>query len=254
MNNIIINPQYKQLEHFITSIPDIFIIQGNIVQNGRNLIKTFVTPDGTVLNVKRYHKPHGINAIVYSTGLRKSKGLRAYKHAKIITDRGFETPTEIAYIEERSFASIIGYTYFISLQSKYKHKMYEWGNAKQGTFENFAHAFGIYSARLHNAGILHRDYTPGNVLWDKDSKGRYYFSLVDTNQMYFGNVGFSSGCKNICKFWGSRRFMEIIAEEYARGRNFPITRCVTKVMNERAKFWRRYKRRKPEKITFRLEL
>lgn len=91
MNNIIINPQYKQLEHFITSIPDIFIIQGNIVQNGRNLIKTFVTPDGTVLNVKRYHKPHGINAIVYSTGLRKSKGLRAYKHAKIITDRGFET-------------------------------------------------------------------------------------------------------------------------------------------------------------------
>ncbi len=253
MKNIIINPQYTHLERFITTLPDIFERQGDTIQNGRNLIKVIDAPDNTRINIKRYHKPHGINAIVYSAGLRKPKGLRAYLHAKIIRNRGFETPTEIAYIEERSLTGIIGYTYFVSLQSKYRHKMYEWGNATNGTYEDFARAFGLYTAQLHNAKILHHDYTPGNILWDKDNNGEYHFALVDTNQMKFGDVRFSCGCNNICKFWGPRRFMEIIAEEYARGRKFPIDKCIHKVMNARTKFWKRYKKKKSEKITFNLD-
>lgn len=254
MRNIIINPGYAYLERFIASLPDTFGKQGEVIQNGRNLIKVMTAPDGTRINVKRYHKPHGVNAVVYSTGLRKSKGLRAYQHAKTITDLGFETPTEIAYIEERSQIGIIGYTYFISLQSGYRHKMYEWGNAGKGTYEDFARAFGRYTARLHDAGILHRDYTPGNILWEKDVSGICHFALVDTNQMFFGQVSLSCGCKNICRFWGPKHFMEILAEEYARGRKFPVTECVSKVMNARARFWKRYKKRKPGKIAFRLEL
>lgn len=254
MRKIIINPKYINLERFIVSIPDVFEEQGETIQDGRNLIKNIKAPDGTQINVKRYHKPKGINSIVYSTGIRKPKGLRAYQHAEIIKARGFETPEQIAYIEERSLAGIIGYTYFISLQCAYGHKMYEWGNAVKGTYEDFAYAFGNYTARLHDAGILHRDYTPGNILWEKDTNGSYHFAIVDTNQMYFGRIGLSRGCRNICKFWGPKHFMEIIAEEYARGRKFPVDKCVSITMNARTRFWKRYQRRKPEKIEFKLEL
>lgn len=254
MRNIIINPKYKNIERFIVSIPEVLEGQGETIQNGRNLIKSIEAPDGTKLNVKRYHKPHGINALIYSTGIRKPKGLRAYRHAEIISGRGFETPEQIAYIEDRSLTGIIGYTYFISLQCGYRHKMYEWGNAAKGTYEDFAQAFGRYTAQLHEAGILHRDYTPGNILWDKDDNGDYSFALVDTNQMEFGHVSLSRGCRNICKFWGTKRFIEIIAEEYARHRRFSEDKCVSLTMEARARFWKRYKRRKPEKIAFRLEL
>ena len=44
-------------------------------------------------------------------------------------------------------------------------------------------AFARYTAALHQAGILHLDYSPGNILIHHNEIDGYSFSLVDVNRM-----------------------------------------------------------------------
>ena len=44
-------------------------------------------------------------------------------------------------------------------------------------------AFARYTAALHQAGILHLDYSPGNILIHQNDADEYSFSLVDVNRM-----------------------------------------------------------------------
>ena len=69
-------------------------------------------------------------------------------------------------------------------------KLYEFGDADIEECKDVVKAFAQYTARLHEAGILHRDYSPGNILFDKID-GEYQFSLVDINRMSFGVVDIS---------------------------------------------------------------
>ncbi len=252
--NIVLNPQHETLRNDISEIITHFDRDdcGQVVQNGRNLIKKVVCTNGTQLNVKRYHRPSGINLIVYSCGIRQPKCRRAYKHASLLLAHGIESPEPVAYIEER-VCGLIEYSYFISVHSDYEHKMYEWGNAKEGCYEDFAESFGRFTARLHEKGFLHKDYSPGNILWTRRN-GDYHFSLVDTNQMYIGYVGPQRGSRNFARLWGPKRFIILMTRAYATCRGFDADECERIMLKARERFWKRYIKRKPEKVKFKLEL
>ncbi|MCM1311632.1 MAG: hypothetical protein NC206_01890 [Bacteroides sp.] len=252
--NIIINPSYEYLRSHLSAIICDFHRDGcgETVQNGRNLIKKVVCPDGTCLNIKRYHRPSGINLLVYSCGIRLPKCRRAYKHALMLRANGIDSPEPVAYIEERS-CGFIRYSYFVSIHSDYEHKMYEWGNAEKGCYEDFAESFGRFTAGLHEKGFLHKDYSPGNILWTKRN-GAYLFSLVDTNQMRIGHVGKHCGCRNFSRLWGPKQFIIHIIREYAVCRGFDADECERVMLKARGKFWRRYMKKKAEKVKFNIEL
>lgn len=250
--NLFLNPAYESLRSYVSRVPQFFATdEGTVVQDGRNLIKNFTAPDGTELNIKRYHRPRHINLLIYSLGLRRPKGKRAFLYPRRLLAAGIDTPAPVAYIEERRHG-LLGYTYFVSIRCPYRHKCYEWGDAPAGTYEPFARALGAFTAKMHAAGILHLDYSPGNVLWDEDAEG-YHFSLVDINQMRFGAVGRHRAAASFSRFWGPKRMIAVMAREYARLRGFDETAFVADAMACRARFWRRYQRRKPQKIKFHLE-
>ena len=75
-------------------------------------------------------------------------------------------------------------------------------------------AFAEFTARLHEAGILHLDYSPGNILYDKIGE-EYHFSLVDINRMHFGEVDIKKGCANFARLWGQTPFFILLGKEYA---------------------------------------
>ena len=251
MRKIKINPRYEHLRSFIESIPDVFEQEGREIYNKRNLIKVLTAPDGTQINVKRYHVPHGPNRLVYSWGIRKPKGERAFEYPKILRDKGIGTPEPIALIEERNLLYMLGYSYLITLQCDYGHTLYEVGNAKPGEYEQLAKALAHFAANIHNRHILHKDFTPGNILWTKDEEG-FQFMLVDINRMKFGEVSIPEGLFNLRKFWGPKDFIRILASEYALLRNTDVDKAVDYVMKERAKFWTKYS--KKHEIPFPLEL
>ncbi len=235
-----LTPKYAHLRDFIARIPQLMLTEGETVYAARNLIKVLRAPDGTLLNVKRYHRPSLPNAIVYSTGLRTPKGLRAYTYPQRLLDAGIETPEAVAYIEERH-GGLLGYSYFISLQCPYQHRFYEVIDLPSEQYTPLAEALGRMAAQMHNAGMLHRDFSPGNILWDI-AGGKYHFSIVDINRMRFGEVSQAKGCANFARLWGPTAFFETLARSYAQGRNLDADECVRMTLECRRKFWKKYKK------------
>lgn len=206
---IIVNPAYEHLRKFVESIPDIFESEGRVIYSGRNLIKVMTVDDGLEINIKRYGVPALVNRIAYSF-FRAPKGRRAFSYPNILLQRGFETPVPIAYIEECKWG-LIKYSYFISLQSSYRRNFYEFGNADVNDCRDVVIAFARYTARLHESDIMHRDYSPGNILFDKID-GEYHFMLVDINRMSFGKISIDMAVPILPVYGDRKPFLNYLPE------------------------------------------
>ena len=246
-----ISPRYEHLRTFIQQIPEVFDSQGEEIYHLRNTIKVMQAPDGTAVNVKRYHVPRGLNRLVYSLGLRKPKGKRAYEYPQTLLDNGIDTPAPIAYIEERR-CRLLGYTYFVSIQCDYGHTLYEVADAPEGRYEELALQLADFAATMHEKKIMHKDFTPGNILFYCDDDGQYHFSLVDTNRMHFGPVSIHAGLYNLRRMWGPKRFSELLFRHYAEQRGADARQAVATGMEMRRKFWTTYL--KKHDVPFHVEL
>lgn len=247
---MMINKKYEHLRGWLERLPEDFEHLGEVIYDKRNQLRIITAPDGTLVNAKRYCVPHLVNRIVYSTGIRQPKGLRAFSYPARLLERGIDTPEPIAYIEERH-CGLLGLSYFVSVQSPLGHTLYEMGDAREGTYEALAEALGQFTATMHEQEVLHLDYSPGNILWDKDEQG-YHFAIVDINRMRFGKVDIKDGCAALRRLWGPKRFIELIARSYAAARGFDEQQAVDLTMQARAAFWTRYQRRHP--VDFPLEI
>ncbi len=222
MRKIILNPQYKSLYTFIETLPQNFNAGGEIVQDRRNTIKKFKV-NGLEINVKRYRVPIFINRIAY-TFFRKSKACRAYNNAFEVIKRGFETPESIAYIEEFK-GGLLHYSYYISLQCPYRREIREYYQGPLQGNEALMTAFAQFTAALHEKGVCHEDYSPGNVLIAQID-GQYHFSLVDINRMTFKPMNLEEGCKNFRRMFISDELYIFLAKKYAQCRNFDQEACI----------------------------
>ena len=242
---ILLNPAFESLRTFVESVPHIVGEEGKTIYKGRNKIKVIKIGEIDV-NVKRYRVPMFFNRVIY-TFIRKSKGLRAFQYPQRLLEKGFETPQPIAYIEERNFG-LIGYSSFVSVHCPYSRRFYEFGDADIKDCSDIVIAFARFSAKLHEAGILHLDYSPGNILFDKEG-GEYKFSLVDINRMKFGKVSIEAGCANFARLWGQIPFFELLAKEYAATRGADEALCRDLILTYRRKFWTRFAKKHQVKYT-----
>jgi hypothetical protein len=248
---MLLNPKYTSLREWLERLPEDFEQLGEVIYDKRNQLRVITAPDGTLVNAKRYCVPHAINRVVYSLGIRQPKGRRAFTYPTRLLERGIETPEPIAYIEPRNRCGLLRETYFVSVQSPLRHTLYEFGDAREGTYEEMARELGLFTAMMHEREVLHLDYSPGNILWDKDEQG-YHFAVVDINRMHFGKVDIEQGCAALRRLWGPKRFIELIARSYAAARDFDEDEAVSLTMQARTAFWSRYQRRHP--VDFPLEL
>lgn len=237
---VVINPKYEYLKDFVYRLPEVFSSEGETIYKSRNEIKVFTSP--LPLNVKQYKIPSFFNRLVY-TFVRPAKVLRAYRYAFELLNKGFDTPEPVGYILLKKYG-LIHRSYFISIQSPYTRRFYEFGEGAVGEREDVVRSFARYTARLHEAGICHGDYSPGNILFEKKD-GRICFTLVDINRMKFGKIGFEKGCANFARLWGHADFFRIVADEYARVRKFDPDDCFRLMMKKRNKFWKKYARSHP---------
>lgn len=238
----IISPQYEYLGPYLADITTHFE-NGREIHAGRNHIRV-ISPDGQLqLNVKRYAIPRWPNRLIYSC-LRKPKGLRAFIYPQRLIDAGIPTPPPVAYIEQRT-AGLIGYSYFVSLQSELPGRLYELGNARMDSPEHISLARDLarFAARIHEARLTHLDFSPGNVLYETLPDGSHRFALVDINRMRFGEVDMKRGCANFARLWGQPQLFELLAQEYAAARGFDPKECYRLMMDARRRFWSRFVRR-----------
>ena len=229
---IVIHPKYESLRAWLEQIPATFAREGEVIYDARNQIRT-TDANGLSVVVKRFHKPAWPNRVAY-TWFRKPKAQRAYENAFELLRRGIATPEPVAYI--LCGDGLLEESYLVTLQSSLKHTFYDFRDGKIAGKEDLICVFAQYAASLHNAGVLHKDFSPGNILYDQVN-GKWQFELVDINRMRFGKVSPKEGCYNLCRLWGKRDFFETLCPDYAKARGIDEAQCMEWIDLGRKRFW-----------------
>ncbi len=94
---------------------------------------------------------------------------------------GFGTPLPVAFVEKVE-GGRVRESYYVSLQMA-ANAVRDWVTIPGN--EQLIEALGADLVRLHRAGVLHKDYSPGNILYTKDLEGKYHFYYIDLNRMEF---------------------------------------------------------------------
>ena len=227
---LLLNPKYEHLRHSLENIQDL-MRRGTVIHNGRNRL-CIVKVEGISICIKEYKIPHCINRVVYRF-LRPTKGLRAWKHSDILRQAGFDSPENVAYIQNNTFLAI-GICYYVSLYKEGK-TLYDWGNKSLDEIQLQVRSLAQLTAHLHDSRLLLQDYTPGNIL-----QSEHGFFYVDTNRMRRGLVSLEDGLRNMAGLWMQPEVADYLAEQYIEARGNRCTeQHIANMRFYRRIFWKR---------------
>lgn len=233
---VVINPKYVFLHDFIYHLPEYFFKEGEIIYQGRNILKRYEV-QGVQLIVKRFKHPYIINQIVYSF-FRDSKAKRSFDYSLEVQKRGFGVADPIAYIEIKR-KGLFAESYYISLYMESMEELREYMAVYKVEDRELRLAFARFTAQLHEAEILHIDYSPGNILVNNQGNS-YAFALVDVNRMRFKKVSVFDACKNLARLATSRKVLDEVASEYASQRGWNSADVISLMRKYSDRFFRSY--------------
>lgn len=153
---------------------------------------TVATHDqGIPMVVKKYARPTVFNCFVYT-----------FRYAMRLERCGVETAAPIGYVHVYR-GGIFHTGYFLCRFLPYPtlssiKKLDETEKRQLG--EDFV-AFTVF---LHRHGLVPGDYNPGNILYHKDSDGKYRFALVDINRFHFGHSSMGRCMRSFTQLSGAR--------------------------------------------------
>ena len=197
-------------EALLKDIKNCFYSSNDSIHKARNEIK-IIDFDGESLVVKSFKIPNIINKIVY-TVFKDSKAKKSYENSIKIKDF---VPKPIGYIEFRKFC-LINESYFVSENFKYDFTIREPLTGKEFPKKDVLFkAFAEFTYKLHEDGIFHLDYSPGNILIKEENDG-YIFKIVDINRMEFKPLSLDERLKNFSKLWAKDEDLKTIIKEYCK--------------------------------------
>lgn len=210
---ITLNPKYPELKPLAEHIERHFQGSSTILHQQRNEIKV-ISFSGKSYVVKAFRKPNVINRFVYRY-FRASKAKRSYEYSLNIGKN--LCPEAIAYIEEHKSLQLLK-SYYISHYFDYDFEIRAVlidQNFKDR--EQILKEFSKFTYDLHQKNILHRDYSPGNILvkCDKENPKVYGFKIVDVNRMQFKTLTLEDRLGNFVRLAKDDKTMKIIVDQYA---------------------------------------
>ncbi len=189
---------------------------------GRNSIRQ--TDD---IVIKRFATPNLLRGIIYGF-FKKSKACRSYEYALRL--QGL-TPQPIAY-EEVRICGILRESYYACNVSGCTFTFNDLIN--NPTFPHrtaILEAIGRFTATLHEQGVMHHDYSGGNILFNADGSK---IEMIDLNRVHFyKHIDITQGCKNFERLNIDREALRIMAESYAGARGFDKNTCTENIIRMR---------------------
>ncbi|MBD5249318.1 MAG: hypothetical protein HDS58_04390 [Barnesiella sp.] len=197
------------------------------IYKGRNEVFALSTDRGKEINIKAFHVPRFPNSYIYTT-LRKSKACRSYLNALKLIELGFHTPQPIAYVEELK-AGALHHSYYISEQVPFRN-IRNWKTIPDCA--TLIEDLGMEMHRLMTAGILNRDFSPGNILYEQLPDGHFRFYYVDLNRMEFNVRSHSRLMRMFRAITLDKDELRELAEAYARAASLPVKLTVDEAMRQ----------------------
>ena len=215
-----LHPDFKELEPLLLDVKSYFNESENFIHDARNKLKT-IQYKGLDIVIKSFKKPNIINQFAYSY-LRDSKAKKSYLHALKLEELNVTTPSPIGYIEFYS-CTLLQESFFLSIQTHYNFTIREvLLNKDWPDHDLIFKQFGEFSQSIHSKGVLHKDYSPGNILISRIKEGNYRFDLVDINRMAFLELSHIQKMKNLSKLWADEDDMKLIASAYAKAEGINV--------------------------------
>ncbi len=203
-----IEESYKDL---VVNIKKYFDESSQVLFKQRNTLK-IVEYKGKKYAIKSFKKPNFINQIVYKY-FRKSKARRSYENSLILESLGVNTAKPIGYFEEDGL--LFSNSYYISEYITYDFEIRAvLSNPNFDDREKILRQFVKFSYDLHNKGVYHIDYSPGNIIIRK-LDDTYDFSLIDINRMKFLDFDIALRMKSMSKLTDKKEDINFILKEYA---------------------------------------
>ena len=231
---VVVNPEFKHLEGFVTDAIQRSYKAENVYRNFRNTVED-VTVDGLRLVVKIFKKPTEFNRVVYSF-LRPTKAKRSYEYSLRLLDLGIDVPRPVGYVEKRK--GLFFHTgCYICVYTDYKPIT----DFKDKPLDDpqtaaFIDAFSEYAASFHGRNLVHNDFNIDNILY-KVVDGKFRFQLIDLNRVQFHNHSLMRCAKDISNIHFRPDMMQAIISKYCgfRGLDFKSFSEKVKKNSNRAK-------------------
>lgn len=205
-----LNVDSQKFKDFLLNIQSFFSANTQTIHKARNELK-IIQYDGVETIVKSFKVPHLLNRVVY-TFFKDSKAKKSYDYSLKIAQF---TPKPIGYIEFYNSA-LIAESYFVSEKFEYDFTIREpLLDFKFNDRDEILRAFARFTYELHQAEILHQDYSPGNILIKKESNS-FIFKVVDINRMEFRPLTLDERLKNFNKLWANDVDIRTMILEYAK--------------------------------------
>ena len=197
-------------EDFLLNIRDHFQNAENSIHKARNELKVIKFEDKELV-VKSF-KVLNILRRFYYTYFRDSKAKKSYENSLALKEFA---PTPVGYIEFYK-NSLLYDSYFVSEKFEYDFTIREPLLDKDfKDRERIFKEFASFTFKLHSNDILHKDYSPGNILIKKSEDG-FVFKVVDVNRMEFRSLTKQERLKNFDKLWAKNEDLEVMIKEYAK--------------------------------------
>ncbi len=212
---IILNPKYQYLHHFLEHIEAHFE-EGKIIQQAFNEIR-LLEVEGLKLNVKRYGHSFSRRLKFY----KMAKGKRAFIGQRLLRERGYDSPEPVAFVRYRK-RMVTSSTYFVTIESDLKYSMTDLDKFSKPEQEDIVKALAAYTKRLHEDGFCHHNYKLKHVLFDHAEEGGWRFALIDVNRVHRGrhSVNVERGLKGFERMQLPPDLFELLVKEYARLRAY----------------------------------
>ena len=212
---------------------------GEAIYTGRNTIWA-LDWRGKSLAVKAFGIPWGIRQWIYG-GLRASKAKRSFENASMLITLGLHTPKPLGYMEFGSRSRLLK-SFYVSEYLPSSSGVFPLRDvlldANRSDRKDILIAFGRHTCKLHDLGVLHRDYSPGNILvmppgrqertaqddealfhsateMRSSSLSAYQFELVDLNRMSFGAWSTQQRMHNLRLLWADDDDLRTVVTGYA---------------------------------------
>lgn len=228
--NFVLSEAYSQYKDAILSILKNFKNEGvNVGHGNRNTVKYFAV-DGLKFNFKSFKQHNIINRHVYKY-YRKSKSRRSYEYAQMLLDKGFFTPTPIAFIENHDFIGVTS-SYYVSEQLEDVFTLTDvLGNTSFPSREKIIRSYTELIFKLHENGIEFIDNASGNFLI-KNIGEDYRFFLVDLNRMnFYKEISISKRLQNFERLTKDLDIIKLISAEYAKLSGQTPDFCYNKIVD-----------------------
>ena len=214
-----IREPYRAYGGPIGNLPRCLGAQGVTLHAGRNLIKKVTiqahAEEPIELAVKAFRVPARPRGLLYAH-LRPSKARRSMVHAEKLLALGVGTPDPVACIEYVG-AGCLRESYYICrhwpADTDLRKLLYNGGSFGDGTGSLLEHV-ARFTHSLHEHGVRHLDYNPGNILARSRGSG-FDFALVDLNRLRFKTLDMDERISGLVRLTPLADYRRIIGEQYA---------------------------------------